>query len=350
MLTAKYQKQVFDFIQPGGTSRGVMNQRTSWFLIIKDSANTYVYGIGECAPLSGLSRDNMDNIEEMLEWVCTRINEPELIENKILWDYPSMLFGLETALLDLKNGGNRQFYNNAFFNHQSGIPINGLVWMGTTEKMREQIQNKITEGFICIKLKIGAIDIESELNLIEEIRNTFGWEIEIRVDANGSFAFDLCMPVLSRLAELKVHSIEQPLPPGHYEKTLFLCENSPIPIALDEDIIRWTDRFNKHNLLDSVNPQYIILKPGLIGGFAETTEWINLAKERGIGWWITSALESNIGLNAITQYTSQFQTTFPQGLGTGKVFKNNFTSPLYIDKGFLFHNPSNQWDLTPLKL
>ena len=349
MLTAKYQKYVLDFLQPAGTSRGIMNQRTSWFLRVNNSAYPDVYGIGECAPLPGLSRDKIDNIEEMLEWVCTNIDERDLIENKILWDYPSLLFGLETALLDLKNGGKKQFYNNTFLNQQSGIPINGLVWMGSIEMMREQIHKKIADGYSCIKLKIGANNIESELNLIEEIRNTFGWEIEIRVDANGSLFFDTCMPSLKKLADLQIHSIEQPLPSGQHEKTLFLCKNSPIPIALDEDIICWTDRFRKYKLLDSVKPKYIVLKPGLIGGFAETTEWINLANERSIGWWITSALESNIGLNAIAQYTSQFQPTFPQGLGTGKVFKNNFASPLYIDKIFLFHNTYNIWDLTSLK-
>ncbi len=350
MLTAKYQKYVFDFLQPGMTSRGIMNQRTSWFLMVNDSAYPDVYGIGECAPLPGLSRDNTDNIEEILRWVCTHIDEREVIENKILWDYPSLLFGLETALLDLKNGGKRQFHNNAFLYHQSGIPINGLVWMGSIEIMREQIHKKIADGYSCIKLKIGANNIESEINLIEEIRTTFGWEIEIRVDANGSLSFETCMPSLKKLADMHIHSIEQPLPSGQYKKTLFLCKNSPIPIALDEDIIRWKDRFGKHKLLDSVKPEYIVLKPGLIGGFAETTEWINLANEHGIGWWITSALESNIGLNAIAQYTSQFQPTFPQGLGTGEVFKNNFAAPLNIDKGFLYHNPSKHWDIALLNL
>jgi L-alanine-DL-glutamate epimerase-like enolase superfamily enzyme len=221
--------------------------------------------------------------------------------------------------------------------------------MGSIEKMHEQVKKKIFQGFKCIKLKIGAIDIESELALIKEIRNTFGLEIEIRVDANGGFDFDRCMPVLTRLADLKVHSIEQPLQPGQFEKTRILCKNSPIPIALDEDIIRWSLRYEKHQLLESVNPQFLVLKPGLIGGFAETSEWIKLAEERGIGWWITSALESNVALNAIAQYTSQFNPTFPQGLGTGQVFANNFTSPLYVHKDHLFHDPSNSWDLTLFK-
>lgn len=342
MLTAQYQKYDLNFIVPGVTSRGTMHYRTSWFITISDGNYK---GIGECAPLPGLSRDVSSQMDDLLQWVCLHINDEEILNTPKLWNFPSIIFGMETALLDLKFQGRRILFENNFSQGKSGIPINGLIWMGSLDYMRQQVKQRLSEFFDCIKIKISASGIEDELSVIREIRKQYGWNIEIRVDANGAFNPENCNAVLDRLAALKIHSIEQPIPSGMLMETKLLCKNSPIPIALDEDIIHWPTRHNKNEFLDFVQPQYIILKPGLTGGFKETTEWITLAEARNIGWWITSALESNIGLNAIAQYTAGCNTSLKQGLGTGKVFSNNFGSPLYTENGFLRYRPETSWDL-----
>lgn len=347
MYTARYQKYVMNFIHPGGTSRGVMYNRTSWFLILKDGPFT---GIGECAPLDGLSRDNVSDIEKTLDWVCLNINNGDLLDEPSLWQFPSILFALETAFLDVKNAGKRLIFDNDFFKGKSGIQINGLIWMSDVYDMRIQVKQKINEAFDCIKIKISSANIDNELAFIKEIRNTYGNNIEIRVDANGAFTFENCKKILDKLAALKVHSIEQPIPSGEFLANAEICRNSPIPIALDEDIIHWDDQYNKYELLDKIKPQYVILKPGLLGGFKETTEWINLAVQRNIGWWITSALESNIGLNAIAQYTANWEIELKQGLGTGKVFDNNIQSPLKIVNGAIIYDTLEMWDLKNLNI
>lgn len=348
MIRATFKKYVLNFRIPGGTSRGVMTQRTSWFIIIEYTDHAGVKGIGECPPLPGLSLDNLDEIEKTLHWVCDNIQEENLLSSPVLDSYPSVRFGLECALMDFKNKGTRSFWSNSFTEGSYGIPINGLIWMSSPEDMLEQIQRKINSGFHCIKLKIGALAIDIELGLIELIRRQYGWDIEIRVDANGSFSMKNVKPVLEKLANLKVHSIEQPIPYGQLENMRNLCRETPIPIALDEDIIRWDKIASKEELILSVQPPYLVLKPGLIGGFSQTQEWITIAEKHHIKWWLTSALESNIGLNAIAQFTGNRITDFHQGLGTGQVFTNNFDSPLSVEDGKLFYHPSKPWNLSGL--
>ncbi len=350
MLKATYLKYNFHFINPGLTSRGVMHDRTSWFLIVYDITYPTVKGIGECAPINGLSRDSGADMENILEWICTNINKEDLLLQPDLWNYPSVMFGTETAMLDLKQGGIRLLFNNSFYHKHNGISINGLIWMGSIKAMLEAVENKIKAGYQCLKIKISSINIDNELNMIREVRKLYGWDIEIRVDANGAFTYESSIPVLNKLAELNVHSIEQPLPSSEYESTARLCKFSPVPVALDEDIVHWPHRNEKIKLLDIIKPQYIVLKPGLTGGFAETKQWIDIAESIGIGWWITSALESNIGLNAIAQFSNQWEHSSVQGLGTGELFSNNINSPLYVSNGLLFYDPIKSWDLQILKI
>lgn len=350
MLKATYFKYQLEFIDPGITSRGVMNVRTSWFLIVRNMDIPSIAGIGECAPLPGLSRDGFDDIEKKLEWACNNINSQDILTQPDLWDFPSILFALESALLDINHGGKRLIFDNSFYQKQAGIPINGLIWMGSIDYMLQSVKRKINEGFNCIKLKISSKNIDEELIMIRQVRNLYGWDIEIRVDANGAFDSNTIIPVLKQLADLNVHSIEQPLPSMQYNYLAKLCKNTPVPVALDEDIVHWPYRDKKIQLLETIKPQYIVLKPGLIGGFTETKEWIELAGISGIGWWITSALESNIGLNAIAQFTNQWKSNIPHGLGTGKVFSNNLHSPLYVENGNLFYNQLIDWNLSNITL
>lgn len=345
MLKATYFKKDFHFITPGTTSRGVLHDRTSWFLIIYENDNPALTGIGECAPLIGLSRDQMPDFENTLSWVCNNINMDSLLKFPGLWNFPSILFGLETAMLDLRHGGKRLLFINSFYSQNAGIRINGLIWMNSIENMMSAVDKKIESGFNCIKIKIGSENTENELNMLKEIRNSYGWEIEIRVDANGAFTYESSLPVLNKLADLNIHSIEQPIPSLRYDEMARLCKISPVPVVLDEDIVHWPLRDEKLKLLATVKPQFIILKPGLTGGFTESKEWIELAENMGIGWWITSALESNIGLNAIAQFSNQWDLSIVQGLGTGDIYSNNINSPLYILNGSLFYNPLKSWDL-----
>jgi o-succinylbenzoate synthase len=345
MLKASYQKYQLQFIQPGATSRGIMTERTSWFLIVYNSENPAVTGIGECAPLPGLSRDDITGIEMKLDWLCNRIDQEDILDDPGLWNDPSLLFAVETALFDLHNGGTRLIFKNSFYSNGQGIPINGLIWMGSFEHMLKAIHSKLEQGYTCIKIKISAKDIENELDMIRQVRKSYGWDLEIRVDANGAYNYDTCMPVLLKLADLHIHSIEQPLPSGAYESMARLCKNSPIPVALDEDVVHWTQRNEKWKLIEWIHPHYLVLKPGLIGGFSETGQWIELAENNNIGWWITSALESNIGLNAIAQFSNQMHLSMVQGLGTGQVFSNNLNSPLVTRNGYLFYDSQKNWDL-----
>ena len=341
-MKAQFKKYTLQFHRPAGTSRGTYNTRESWFIFLEENGIT---GIGECAPLPGLSLENPAEMDTKLSEVCHEIN----YFSKNIWhlnDWPSIQFGLETALLDLENGGNRILFQTAFSEGKQGIPINGLIWMGKPEYMQQQIREKLEQGFHCIKMKIGAIDFETELELLKGIRNEFSsGEITLRVDANGAFAPGDALEKLKRLADLEIHSIEQPIEARQWEQLAELCLLSPLPIALDEELIGITKSEQKAKLLQKVKPAFLVLKPSLHGGMAGCDEWINLAENAGVKWWITSYLESNIGLNAIAQWTATKPIKMEQGLGTGKLFTNNFESPLMILKDKLWYLPSNHWQI-----
>lgn len=343
MLKATYKKYILHFKRPSGTSRGVLTTKETWFLKLSDGNKT---GIGECGILRSLSIDDRPDYEEKLKWVCENINlgEDELWNN--LREFPSIQFGVEMAFQSLRSENPFILFPSKFTSGEDNIPINGLVWMGSKEYMKEQISQKIEAGFDCIKLKIGAIDFQAELDLLKYIRSEFSAEdIELRVDANGAFEIDEALNKLEKLSEFNLHSIEQPIKQGNWEAMAKLCANTPIPIALDEELIGFTDVSNKEDLLQSVKPQYIIFKPSLIGGYRGTNEWMDLAKKLQIGWWVTSALESNIGLNAISQWTYLQNSAMPQGLGTGGLYTNNFESPLEVQNGKIQYNPNKKWDL-----
>ncbi|MFA5574418.1 MAG: o-succinylbenzoate synthase [Brumimicrobium sp.] len=338
IFKAKYEQKTFIFKRPGGTSRGILTEKKSWFITLWNEDNPFIKGFGECSVIPGLSPDYLNDkqYELKIEDVVKKINY--FIENlHELKSFPSILFGLEIALLDLKNGGDKIFFNTNFTKGNQGIPINGLIWMGDEKFMQEQVEQKLTEGYSCIKMKIGAIDFEKEVKILESIRGRFSPEqITLRVDANGAFSPSEAPEKLERLAAFDIHSIEQPIQHGQWKDMHQLCKQNILPIALDEELIGINTYFNKVKLLDEIQPQYIILKPSLLGGFESTQEWIKLAEERNIPWWITSALESNIGLNAIAQFTSTYKIEMEQGLGTGSLYTNNIQSKLKIEKGMLW--------------
>ena len=335
-MKANWTKRTLVFKMPAGTSRGVMKTRGVWYITLCENGIT---GIGECAPLRGLSLDNFDQIESKLEEVCAN---PKLFINDLssLKDFPSIRFGLEMACFDLKNGGGQNYYGSF-----DSIEINGLIWMGNPDFMMGQVEQKLDEGWTCIKLKIGALDFDSELDILRSIRSRFSRdELELRVDVNGAFTENDVREKLNRLAEFDLHSIEQPIQPGQWDLLAELCESSPIPIALDEELIPLINDAERIEMLENVNPQYLVLKPSLLGGFSETKKWIRMAKERNIGWWITSALESNIGLNAIAQWTAKMKPDGFQGLGTGQLFTNNIPSPLTVKSGKISTDQSKIWN------
>ncbi len=335
MFTASIQKYTLTFKRPSGTSRGVLTQKDSWFLSIWETSIPEITGVGEASIIKTLSPDWSASYENKLHAVAGKINyfidHPDELK-----DYPSILFAMETALLDLKNGGKGLLFPSAFTRKEASIPINGLIWMGSEAFMHEQIEEKIDAGFNCIKMKIGAIDFENEISLLASIRQRYSAsQMELRVDANGAFSVDEAPLKLKRLAELDLHSIEQPIKQGQVAAMRDLCKNTPLPIALDEELIGITAIAKKRELLTTIQPHYIILKPSLIGGLSGTDDWIKVAEENAINWWITSALESNVGLNAIAQYTFTKNSPLPQGLGTGQLFTNNTPSELVIHNGHL---------------
>lgn len=326
------------FKKPAGTSRGVYTQRKSWFIHLSSTESPERIGIGECAPLPNLSCDDVPEYEEVLSNACQRFMETGSIDIEGLRNYPSILFGLETALRQYQ-ANSTALWDTPFSRSEVGIPINGLIWMGSYKEMIEQVEAKIKAGFRCIKLKIGAIDFEEELNILRIIRQHFtAKEIELRVDANGAFSPFDAMDKLKHLAELDLHSIEQPIRAGQWEEMARLTSSTPLPIALDEELIGCNQPEKKAELLTAIQPEYIILKPSLHGGIQGGEEWIKEAEKRQIGWWITSALESNIGLNAIAQWCATFKNPLPQGLGTGALFTDNIDMPLEIRQDCLWYN------------
>lgn len=337
-----YQLQIIPrtlhFKQPAGTSRGIYTTRRVWYLLLTDTLSGR-YGVGECAPLPALSCDDLPEYEEILQAHCREVERHGCIDYEALRPYPSMLFGLETALQHL-HAGSLQLWATPFSEGRQGIPINGLIWMGNFDEMYQRIEEKMKAGFRCIKLKIGAIDFERELELLSHIRKHFSPEqIELRVDANGAFSPEDAPRKLEQLNEFQLHSIEQPIRAGQWQAMKQLCATTPFPVALDEELIGINERERKIELLDTIRPQYIILKPSLHGGIQGSQEWITLAAERGIGSWVTSALESNIGLNAIAQWCATLQPSLPQGLGTGLLFTDNVDYPLHIQGDCLWYHP-----------
>ena len=342
-MKATYQKYLLDFKQPSRTSRGILNQKETWFLVIEKEGKK---GIGECGILRGLSCDDRDDYEEKLIWLCNNIN----LDKDDLWEslleFPSIQFGLEMALTSLKSENPFLLFPSNFTSGEDCIVINGLIWMGSAEFMQQQITEKIAQGFRCVKLKIGAIDFQKELDLLHSIRSKFrADEMEIRVDANGAFDTTEALNKINQIAGYLIHSIEQPIQKNNTDSMSYLCKNTTLPIALDEELIGVFSVADKEALIQKIMPQYIILKPSFIGGFRGAEEWISIAEKYNVGWWITSALESNIGLNAIAQWTYLKQNKMPQGLGTGGLFTNNFNSPLEVNRGKLFYNNNLNWEI-----
>lgn len=343
MVNASYQKYILQFKKPSGTSRGVLNEKETWFIILTENQKK---GIGECGILRSLSIDDRDDYEEKLRWTCNNIHLGKDKLWEALIEFPSIQFGIEMAFQSLESQNPFVLFPSEFTLGNQNIDINGLVWMGKTLDMKVQIEEKLAQGFKCIKLKIGAIDFDEELKLLSYIRQNYDAKtIEIRVDANGAFSPSEALDKIKQISGYELHSIEQPIAKNQTDSMSELCNSTVLPIALDEELVGVFELNNKRQLLEKIKPQYIILKPSLIGGFRGTSEWIALADELKIGWWITSALESNVGLNAIAQWTFLQQNKMYQGLGTGGLYTNNFDCPLEVKNGQLHYNSKLNWNV-----
>lgn len=342
MLKATYQKYRLHFKEPSGTSRGILTDKETYFIRIWDDAHPEIAGVGECALFRGLSAEDCPDYEDKLQEVCRHVAD---IQPSDLVGWSSIRFGVEMAKRDLMEGGQGIYFPSAFTEGKQTIEINGLIWMGDRPTMFRRIQQKLEAGFHCIKLKIGAIDFEAELALLGYIRERFSCrEVELRVDANGAFSPGNALERLDALSRFGLHSIEQPIRQGQWVEMARLCRETPVPIALDEELIGVDDPVLKCSLLEIVKPQYIILKPALCGGFSGAEEWIELARRQNIGWWVTSALESNIGLNALAQWVATLGNAMPQGLGTGQLYTNNIPSPLKQEGERLKYDLSANWE------
>jgi o-succinylbenzoate synthase len=349
MLHATYKKYTLHFRKPAGTSRGILLSKDSYFITLTDDDAPEIQGVGECSIIRGLSPDDRPGLEDKITEICRHLPDFHLERQQSLADWPAIQAGIEMAMTDLKNGGSRILFPSPFTTGEANIPINGLIWMGKPDEMLEQIEKKINDGYRVIKMKVGAIDFDEEINLIRQIRSHYpAGEISIRLDANGAFTPAEALRKLEKLAGFDIHSIEQPIRQGQFNAIADICRHSPISVALDEELIGVYNQEEKRKLLETIRPQYIILKPSLLGGFRASQKWTDLADSLKIGWWITSALESNIGLNAITQWTATLNNPLVQGLGTGSLFTNNFPSPLMVKEGALQYNPHLKWDLSAL--
>ena len=343
-MTAIYFQYLLHFKQPSGTSRGVLTDKETWFILLEENGKK---GIGECGILRGLSADDRPDYEEKLKWACDNIHLGEQKVWEQLIEFPSIQFGIEMAFRSLKSENPFVLFPSKFTAGEKSILINGLVWMGDEVFMKQQIEEKIAQGFTCIKLKIGAIDFDKELELLRFIRQNFDEKtIEIRVDANGAFNENEALYKINQITGFKLHSIEQPIQKNHTDTMSVLCKSTNLPIALDEELIGVFSLAEKEQLLQKIRPQYIILKPSFVGGFRGTLEWISIAKKMNIGWWITSALESNVGLNALAQFTYLQNNPMPQGLGTGSLYTNNFDCPLEVSQGQLWYRKQLDWKFT----
>jgi L-alanine-DL-glutamate epimerase-like enolase superfamily enzyme len=352
MLLFQIEERIFQFNFSAGTSRGILTQKKSWFISISMKGLRFS-GLGECSVIEGLTPEFISEtnyyslilqaikyietfeLEELIYQFNTRFNNSEI---EVFFSANSSIrFGFETALLDLKNQKNGVYFENSFSKGQKKLPINGLIWMGNEAFMKKQIEEKLAQGFTTLKMKVGSIDYYTELKLLKSIRSSFSEkEIALRVDANGAFSPENVEDKLQQLAQLAIHSIEQPLKPGLIEQTKKLCAKNIVPIALDEELIGSNNFELKRKLLEEIQPQFIILKPSLHGGIKGVREWISIANLRGIQWWMTSALESNVGLSAICQLTAEYTNNLPQGLGTGSLYINNIEKGLKVQKGYIF--------------
>jgi o-succinylbenzoate synthase len=348
-LRAGFSKKVFHLNFRARTSRGLMKDKTSWFITLESTDRPGMTGIGECAPLPGLSVDHNPDFEQILNRTVEEINTSSFTVDDMTWigklvpeDYPSIQFGLETALLDLQHGGKRMIFDNGFVKGER-ISINGLIWMGDIDFMMDQINKKVAQGFRCLKLKVGGLDFDRECDILDYVRKRyFRDDITLRLDANGAFKADDVLYKLEELARFRIHSIEQPIRPGLPEMEE-LCRKSPVPVAFDEELIGISRPAGKRKLLETLKPQFIVLKPTLHGGFAGCDEWISIAESLNIGWWITSALESSVGLNAICQFAANYHPSLPQGLGTGAIYSDNIASPLTVQEGSIFYDVKGSW-------
>jgi o-succinylbenzoate synthase len=340
-MKATVKKLDLQFIHPGQTSRGTLHSKPSWFIILEDYGRK---GIGECSVIPELNPEYSADYESKIHNLVAHINNNEAPELAQLDHLPSIRFGYETALINLQNGQEGILFPSEFTEGVAGIPINGLIWMGNKEEMRIRIKEKLENGFGVLKLKVGSLEFEQEITLLHEIRSAFGSsDLEIRLDANGAFTMEQAAEKLKRLSDFQIHSIEQPIKAGQWDDMAELCLTSPLPIALDEELIGIFSLAEKQQLLEIINPQYIILKPSLLGGLDKSIEWIELAEKKNINWWATSALESNIGLNAIAQWVFTLKPAMVQGLGTGQVFSNNISSPLELKGNTLYYNIIKSW-------
>jgi o-succinylbenzoate synthase len=355
-LKVSFEHKIFQFKTPSGTSRGILTEKHAWFLTL--SANGKI-GIGECSIIPGLSPDfdssaQYEAASEQLKTTLEKIDfnafstfpEFELLEAiqsqtaiyRQFKKFPSLLFGFETAILNWSSKFPGHYFNTPFSRGEAKIPINGLVWMGKSDFMRDQMNEKIAQGFNCIKMKVGAIDFQAELDILADFRrNHTPEEMTLRVDANGAFKESVVRDKLKQLAAFHIHSIEQPIEVGQHKLMAELCKENILPIALDEELIGITKLEDKIKLLDKIQPQFIILKPSLHGGILSSREWIELAEARNIGWWMTSALESNVGLACIAEFTSTYPINKHHGLGTGSLYVNNIPSNLSVEKGCIFY-------------
>jgi len=347
MVQAKYIRHPLKLYHPAGTSRGVIHHKECWYVKLVDE--TGVAGLGEVSFIPGLSVENPDEIEIQLDRICKLICRGEMDPARELPDLPGIQFALESAMLDLERGGERLLFPSDYTNGKEGILINGLIWMGDRSFMKKQIRDKLNQGFRVLKMKVGALNESEELDVLSWVRSEYGaGDLEIRLDANGAWSAEEAPDHLSRFAAFGIHSIEQPIGPGQIDAMTELSLEPDIPVALDEELIGISSFENRKKILEKIRPAYIILKPGLLGGFSVASQWIGLAKETGTGWWITSAMESSIGLNAISQWTYQLNVSMPQGLGTGKLYSNNIHSPLQMEGNRLWHRPEKGWDLAPI--
>jgi len=347
MLTAAYSRYSLAFKKPAGTSRGNLYSQHNYFLRLMSRDAPDRFGVGECGPLVGLSIDDRPDFEAHLAHICAEINQGRPLADFDLADFPALAFGLETAYLDLQGGGQHLLFDTPFSRGQAALRLHGLIWMADRAGLLKQIQQKMAEGFRVLKLKVGALAFADECAVLATIREAYSPEqVEIRLDANGAFNPEIAPARLEQLAQYAIHSIEQPLKPGQWSALADLCAHSPVDIALDEELIGLKTKADKRTLLETVKPQYLVLKPTLIGGLAAAEAWIALAETFGAGWWVNSALESNIGLNAIAQWTSSLNTAVVQGLGSGQLYRNNIPSPLNLVKTGLVYDPQARWDLS----
>jgi O-succinylbenzoate synthase len=345
VIKADFRKLTLKFRKPAITSRGSYETKDSWYMVLRNLL-TGEEGIGEASPLKDLSVDGGKDITRKMAFLCDCINNGGREEDYGLEGFPSISFALETARLDLEKSGKRKLFDTGFYSGELAIPINGLIWMAPLEDMLKQVSEKIDAGYSCLKFKIGGLDFDEECRMLEKIRKRHSaWKLELRTDANGAFTPDDALQKLKDLSRFELHSIEQPVKAGQYDKMEEICLKSKIPVALDEELIGIDVDKQGATLLANLRPSYIILKPTMLGGLESSEKWITQCRKLKIGYWSTSALESNIGLNAIAQWASTLYPEMTQGLGTGQLFENNIPSPLLAEKGFIRYQPGVKWKL-----